>query len=323
VVSCNNIIFDGEGFTLQGSGSWPTPAAINLTCSNVTVQNFLVNKWEVGILGAFNGNIIASNSVTDCERGIAIYADGYNITGNFVENWNIGIRIQGNNNIIYQNQLIKNANGLYITNSTGIDIVANNFENNLDAIISYNASIRVYHNNFIDQNRDFTGGWFTHILMTGTELLSLDNGYPSGGNYYSDYRVRYPNATEIISSGIGNIPYLINAQPKVVDRYPILNPFNISQVIMELPSPTSSHPTPPIIFGNSPTPTLSPITTSPSPTAKVTPSPILLQSPTTSNNPSRTQGLPQTQIIYGVIAAIIIVVMITLAARKRQQPKFS
>ncbi len=315
VVQCNNIIFDGEGFTLQGSGIWPTPPAINLTCSNVTVQNFSINKWEVGILGAYNGNIISNNSVTDCERGIAIYADGYNVTGNFVENWNIGIRIQGNYSTIFQNQIVNNAKGVSITNSTGITIVANSFQNNVNAINTGNGGYRVYHNNFIDQNKDFNGGWYTHILTTGAEMSALDNGYPSGGNYYNDYTNRYPNATEIDSSGIGNIPYLVNAEPKVVDRYPLLAPFNISDAIVELPSPTANiSQTPSPTLSNSPTNPPSPSTRStPSPTVEVTSLPLLLKSPTISPNSFQTRGLPQQQIVYGTTAAVALVVMIAIA----------
>ena len=47
-VCCNNIVLDGQGYLLQGAGGWGTPgvagvestAAIHLTCSNVTIQNF-------------------------------------------------------------------------------------------------------------------------------------------------------------------------------------------------------------------------------------------------------------------------------------------
>ena len=41
-----------------------------------------------------------------------------------------------------------------------------------------------------------------------------DDGYPSGGNYWSDYASRYPNATEIGSSGIGDTEYLISVSPR-------------------------------------------------------------------------------------------------------------
>ena len=61
VVECNNIVVDGGSFTLQGAGGWgvagvagkESSAAINLTCSNVTIQNFKITGWEVGIYCAW------------------------------------------------------------------------------------------------------------------------------------------------------------------------------------------------------------------------------------------------------------------------------
>jgi hypothetical protein len=58
VVECSNIVVDGAGFTLQGAGGWgaagvsgkESSAAINLSCSNVVIQNFKITGWEVGIM---------------------------------------------------------------------------------------------------------------------------------------------------------------------------------------------------------------------------------------------------------------------------------
>jgi hypothetical protein len=47
-----------------------------------------------------------------------------------------------------------------------------------------------------------------------------DDGYPSGGNYWSDYRTRYPGAVENDSSGIWNTPY--NVSSGNIDRYPLM-----------------------------------------------------------------------------------------------------
>ena len=55
-VLCNNIVFDGGGFALKGPGGYPTPAAINLSSTNVVVRNFSIESWEVGILGNQNNN---------------------------------------------------------------------------------------------------------------------------------------------------------------------------------------------------------------------------------------------------------------------------
>jgi hypothetical protein len=51
-----------------------------------------------------------------------------------------------------------------------------------------------------------------------------DNGYPSGGNYWSDYQTRYPSAAEIDGSGIWNTPYVIDANN--TDRYPLMSPWS-------------------------------------------------------------------------------------------------
>jgi hypothetical protein len=41
------------------------------------------------------------------------------------------------------------------------------------------------------------------------------------GNYWSDYRTKYPNATVVGSSGIWNRPYVIDANN--TDNYPLVN----------------------------------------------------------------------------------------------------
>jgi hypothetical protein len=51
-----------------------------------------------------------------------------------------------------------------------------------------------------------------------------DDGYPSGGNYWSDYRTAYPNAAENDSSGIWNTPY--NVSSGNIDRCPLMGPFH-------------------------------------------------------------------------------------------------
>jgi hypothetical protein len=76
------------------------------------------------------------------------------------------------------------------------------------------AGVVIYHNNFINQTiRESDGGWSAMFLSTGlganVTLSPWDNGYPSGCNYWSDYVNRYPNATEIDNSGIGDTAYVI------------------------------------------------------------------------------------------------------------------
>ena len=288
-VLCNNIILDGEGFALQGPGGYPTPAAINLTCTNVVVQNFIVEGWEVGILGANSNNVIASNNVTDNERDIAVYANGYKITGNYMSDADYAVRIIGNNNIILQNVIMNHAVAFWITDSSNNIITDNNITSTNPSVFDTDfVGLQVYHNNFININPNMD------IVVPDTNaskaiLPHWDNGYPSGGNYWSDYTNKYPNATEIDNSGIGNTAYLISTNPNVLDRYPLLSPINISQGIVELPL------------------------------ANPSPMPNLTSTP--SSQP--TKSMP-SEVIYAIVTGIIVVIAITtvvmLRKRKPQSP---
>jgi parallel beta-helix repeat protein len=261
-VTCNNVVIDGSGFTLHGPTGWVSGlAAINLTCSNVTVQNFnIVGFWEAGILGVYNGNTIISNNITKTDRAISIYADGYHIESNYLANNHIGVRIEGKNNNITQNHIVDNYKGFRITNSSNNNIVANIIEENMEAITTDTGGFQVYHNNFINQTIGSGGSWEATILLTDYFSLGVnvtlkpewDNGYPSGGNYWSDYGTKYPNATEIADSGIGDTAYFIGLPCAInstyvntyiveaVDRYPLTAPFKISEPVIPISSPNPS-----------------------------------------------------------------------------------
>jgi len=51
------------------------------------------------------------------------------------------------------------------------------------------------------------------------------------GNYWSDYLMKYPNATQVESSGVWNTPYVIDANN--TDYYPLTVPIAI---VPEFPS---------------------------------------------------------------------------------------
>lgn len=250
-VTCNNIVIDGSGFTLYGTGWISGSCAINLTCSNVTVKNFnIVGVWEAGILGVYNGNTIVGNNITRTDRAISVYADDYHIEGNYLTGNHIGVRIEGKNNNITHNHIVDNYKGFRITNGANNSIVANIIEHNMEAITTDYGGFQVYHNNFINQSIEgVEGSWEARVLSTSyyrsrtnvTLEPDWDNGYPSGGNYWSDYTIKYPNATEIDNTGIGNTAYLIGNPCAInstrvnsyiveaVDRYPLMAPVTIPE----------------------------------------------------------------------------------------------
>lgn len=236
VVLCNNIVLDGSGFTLQGSGGWPTPAAINLTCTGVTVENFVIAYWEVGILGAYSGNTIYNNSVVGCERDVAIYADNYVVSDNYIGQGDYCLRIVGNNITISENTIDSGAFSFWITQSSGITITDNNiiFTNPM-FMQTDDGGFQIYHNNF-NNIRDNMYLLQANPKASAAAFLPWDNGYPSGGNYWSNYANDYPNATEIDHSGIGNTPYNVSSSLHVQDRYPLISPTDIFKNVKFPPS---------------------------------------------------------------------------------------
>jgi nitrous oxidase accessory protein NosD len=72
-------------------------------------------------------------------------------------------------------------------------------------------------NNFVNNN--------VQVYSTSDSANIWDGGYPSGGNFWSDY-----NGTDANHDGIGDTPYIIDANN--TDHYPLM----VRYVIPEFPS---------------------------------------------------------------------------------------
>jgi len=78
---------------------------------------------------------------------------------------------------------------------------------------------QIYHNNFINNTNQAS-------VTVGYENV-WDDGYPSGGNYWSDYTgldlYSGPYQNETGSDGIGDTPHIIDANNR--DSYPLMYPY--------------------------------------------------------------------------------------------------
>jgi len=176
-----------------------------------------------GIYVCGSGNTISSNTISGAIAGVGLsaYSSKDNlITNNDISDCVFGIGGGGsagavNNIVICGNQIHDISEGIHIDpGSSGILITSNTITAASNAIGTYRSSnISIYHNNFVynrfGSNCDSKNTW--------------DNGYPSGGNYWSDYATKYPNATEIDNSDLWNTPYVIDANNS--DHYPLMNPW--------------------------------------------------------------------------------------------------
>jgi parallel beta-helix repeat protein len=115
--------------------------------------------------------------------------------------------------------LKNNYQGILIAYSNNITIRQNNITYNYDGIwLVASSNNTIYHNNFINN---------TNQAYSYESMSVWDDGYPSGGNYWSDYfgvDVKSGSGQDLPGSdGIGDTPYIIDADN--VDHYPLMNPY--------------------------------------------------------------------------------------------------
>jgi parallel beta-helix repeat protein len=275
IVEANNVIIDGANHTLQGPSITENSITLNLTAANVTVKNMHITNWKTGILGAWNNNTITNNEFTNNYEGIVIYGDDYVVRQNSISNSTIGLfidggfRPQGDNNLITQNKIIDNSEAFDITNSNGTAITGNNIANNeLILVLATNTwHSTLYYNNFTNNKQVLDipfGGPTVEGIVPFSPAGQWDNG--TVGNYWSDYFIRYPNATEIGHTGIGNNAYTIASTISysedyengtaitgvallgtATDNYPLITPILASTVTLTvLPTASPSLPKFPI-----------------------------------------------------------------------------
>jgi len=132
-------------------------------------------------------------------------------------------------NRISNNHIENNICGVDLDESDGNLIDGNNITGHLIGII--NCPLIDYgdatvtnifsHNNFLQNERQVTNGVFND---------TWDDGYPSGGNYWSDYAGAdlYGGLDQNMTGPdlIGDVPYAVDANN--IDRYPLTTPFHFS-----------------------------------------------------------------------------------------------
>jgi parallel beta-helix repeat protein len=172
---------------------------IVVECSNVTLDGagHVVQASGSGIgvnLADVSNVTITNTTIREFYHGIVLnYSDNSVIFGNDLRSNHYGISLyfsSGNN--VSRNSVTNNAGGIRLDSSSGNWFVHNDIVNNTRQILTYK----------------LTNIW--------------DNGYPSGGNFWGDYVSRYPNASELNSSGIWDTAYIIDSSN--LDHYPLMNP---------------------------------------------------------------------------------------------------
>jgi parallel beta-helix repeat protein len=175
----SNIIIDGNGHTLIGAELW----LLNLY--NSTVRNFIITNGYAGIILSNASNVTITNNTITGTGALA-----FQMTGG------ICINDGSTSNIIVGNILMSNQVAILLSAAYQNVIVENNFIDNSLAVLLWSSAFNnIYHNNFVNNSRQASEPGVGNIGGYDNPAFNTwDNGYSSGGNYWSDYLTKYPDA---------------------------------------------------------------------------------------------------------------------------------
>lgn len=173
---------------------------ISFSSDNIISENTITSNFQFGIFGkgAIN-NTISSNTITsNALEGIMLwYSSG---------------------NMMSKNTIASNGKGIYLYDSSGCTMNENTLsDNSYGLVLSRSNNNIIYHNNVIDN--------IIRQVYSYESVNTWDDGYPSGGNYWSDYvgndEYSGANQDQTGKDGIWDVPYVIDANNR--DRYAFVN----------------------------------------------------------------------------------------------------
>jgi len=194
--------------------------------SGSIIAGIVITHWDQGILIIDASDCKIYSNIMSLMNSNGIGLEGTNAANNFIysnifqdNTVAVNLTASSTNNTIYKNIISFNYIGFNLESSGNV-IYANTIsENQLGIDMSNSNGNIIYHNNFINNKENAKSEQYFN---------AWDNGYPTGGNYWSNYtgvdEKSGLNQDIIGSDSIGDTNYTIAVNN--IDRYPLMKPFN-------------------------------------------------------------------------------------------------
>jgi parallel beta-helix repeat protein len=220
---------------IDGSKNANSRAVVDITAPwDGIVTDLTIRNGNCGILIenpiAFNWTV-ADDKVINNSEGICVMSNfPHEVADNEVENNVEGILLQTTQgNLVHENNVTSNVDGIVLQNAQANLVCKNNITSNEGAGVVFDEA----QNNSIFHNTTFWNNTVQARASTSPGFKNLlDNGYPSGGNYWSDlnatdfYSGPYQNETG--SDGIADASYSVDSTES--DRYPLMYPWTMPHI---------------------------------------------------------------------------------------------
>jgi parallel beta-helix repeat protein len=241
-LSSNNVI-SGNNITDNYSGVHLYTSSFNVISGN----NITNNPYRSLYLSESFNNTIFGNRINSNGYGAFLHSSSFNVVSeNDIVSNSYGVELywSSNNNTVSRNKITNSSYGfaseggievddgqrLYLSSNNTVS--GNDVTNNHVGVKLYLSFDNImYHNNFINNTQQVYDYSWDHAEFLPSKN-SWNGGYPSGGNYWSDYigtdflSGSYQNVTG--SDGIGDAPYGIDANNN--DSYPLMAPYSTFDV---------------------------------------------------------------------------------------------
>jgi hypothetical protein len=327
------VTYPNGTFNVYSRGQVECSGTYNQVAANTLVNGVIAAMGHYGTVfanigtgsicagGTSDSNVIYNNTLTDSE-GIWGASTHLTIACNTVINSSSdGVAIRwGYYNSIYCNVITDClGTGLLEIDNAGANIFyANQVANNSwgAKIAGWNSNTyntTLYNNNFVNNSQQVNTDKTETISSAGLNFTSqinhggyFDNG--TVGNYWSNY-----NGTDDNGDGVGDAPYVIDETRS--DHYPLMEPFDIASVAVQLPAWANTTLPTPITSAFQPQPT-------PSPSATSMPSSSPEPPATATTSPVSSPSIPELPLwIIPALIVIILAYFVVIKLRKKNSWK--